>query len=201
MWTPRRVAPVFAPRLIVWEAGTGRRGRGRGAVACRNVHPNTERVESALTAGGSSSRIVELTESARTAADAAAALGCPVAAIVKSLVFTADGHPILVLASGAHRVDTGRIAALLQVGRVVRADPDLVRTATGFPIGGVTPIGHPRPLPTVVDTALAEQNLLWAAAGTPHAVFPTTYAELLRLTAGQPGAVAETGTDTETGTG
>lgn len=164
------------------------------------MHPNAVRVESALTAGGSSSRIVELTASARTAADAAAALGCPVAAIVKSLVFTADGHPVLVLASGAHRVDTGRIAALLQVERVIRADPDLVRAATGFPIGGVAPIGHPRQLPTIVDTALAEQTPLWAAAGTPHAVFSTTYAELLRLTAGQPGAVAETGTDAETRT-
>jgi prolyl-tRNA editing enzyme YbaK/EbsC (Cys-tRNA(Pro) deacylase) len=154
------------------------------------VHANAERVASALRAGGASGEVRELDDAARSADDAANALGVAVGAIVKSLVFTADGSPLLVLASGDHQVDTAAVAALLGVGRVRRADPDVVRGATGFPIGGVSPIGHPQPLTTLVDTHLASFAVIWAAAGTPHTVFPTTYAELLVLTAGTPADVA-----------
>jgi prolyl-tRNA editing enzyme YbaK/EbsC (Cys-tRNA(Pro) deacylase) len=154
------------------------------------VHANAERVASALRAGGASGEVRELDDSARTALDAANALGVPVGAIVKSLVFTADSSPLLVLASGDHRVDTAAVAALIGVSRVRRADPDVVRDATGFAIGGVAPIAHPQPLTTLVDTHLASYAVIWAAAGTPHAVFPTTYDELLVLTGGTPADVA-----------
>jgi prolyl-tRNA editing enzyme YbaK/EbsC (Cys-tRNA(Pro) deacylase) len=141
-------------------------------------------VASALRAGGASGVIRELDDSCHTAADAAAALGVPVGAIVKSLVFAADGVPVLVLVSGDHQVDTSRVAELLSVATVRRADPEVVRAATGFPIGGVAPIGHPSPLTTIVDRHLASFDAIWAAGGTPKTVFPTTYDELLRLTGG-----------------
>jgi prolyl-tRNA editing enzyme YbaK/EbsC (Cys-tRNA(Pro) deacylase) len=150
------------------------------------VHASSERVAAALRAGGATGEIRELDESAHTAVEAAGALGVPVGAIVKSLVFTADGAPLLVLASGDHQVDTAAVADTLGVGRVRRADADFVREATGFSIGGVAPIAHPQPLRTVVDTHLASFSVLWAAAGTPRSVFPTTYDELLALTAGTP---------------
>lgn len=125
-----------------------------------------------------------LPDSARTAATAAAGLGVDVGQIANSLVFEADGEPVLVVASGGHRVDTERVAAHLEVTAVRRADPAFVRDATGFSIGGVPPIGHDKPLRTVVDDDLARYDIVWAAAGHPHAVFPTTYAELLRMTGG-----------------
>jgi prolyl-tRNA editing enzyme YbaK/EbsC (Cys-tRNA(Pro) deacylase) len=156
-----------------------------------SAHPNVERVRAALHAGGADGEVRVLADSARTAPEAAAALGVPVGAIVKSLVFAADGEPVLVLASGDHQVDTARVAAALGVGAVRRADPDLVRAATGFPIGGVAPVGHPGKLRTVVDTHLASYDVLWAAAGTPHAVFPTTYDELVAITGGMPADIAQ----------
>jgi prolyl-tRNA editing enzyme YbaK/EbsC (Cys-tRNA(Pro) deacylase) len=146
------------------------------------VHANAERVAAALRAAGSSGEIRELDDSAHTAADAAAALDVPVGAIVKSLVFAADGDPVLVLASGDHQVDTDAVAATLGTGAIRRADPDTVRAATGFPIGGVAPVAHPSPLRTVIDRHLAGFEVIWAAAGTPHAVFASTYDELARLT-------------------
>lgn len=144
----------------------------------------------ALRAAGASGEVRELADSARTADDAAAALGVAVGAIVKSLVFTADGSPVLVLTSGDHQADTSRVAAALGAGAVKRADVDTVRAATGFPIGGVAPIGHPAPLTTLVDEHFASYELLWAAAGTPHTVFPTTYDELVRITGGTPASIA-----------
>jgi prolyl-tRNA editing enzyme YbaK/EbsC (Cys-tRNA(Pro) deacylase) len=135
----------------------------------------------------------ELSDSARTAVEAASALDVPVGAIVKSLVFAADGSPLLVLASGDHQVDTGKVAGIVGADTVTRADADLVRSATGFAIGGVAPLGHPSPLPTVVDRHLATYDVLWAAGGTPHTVFPTTYDELLRLTDGTAADVARDG--------
>jgi prolyl-tRNA editing enzyme YbaK/EbsC (Cys-tRNA(Pro) deacylase) len=153
------------------------------------VHASVERVAAALRAGGATGEIRELDDSARTAVEAAAALGVEVGAIVKSLVFTADDAPVLVLASGDHQVDTDAIATLLGVARVRRADADLVREATGFAIGGVAPLGHPQPLRTVIDTHLASFATIWAAAGTSHAIFPTTYDELLALTGGTPADV------------
>jgi prolyl-tRNA editing enzyme YbaK/EbsC (Cys-tRNA(Pro) deacylase) len=154
------------------------------------VHANAERVAAALRTGGATGEVRELTESARTAEDAAQALGVAVGAIVKSLVFAADGAPVLVLASGDHQVDTPTIARLLGAAAVERADVDMVRTSTGFPIGGVAPVGHPAPLPTIVDNHLASYEVVWASAGTPHTVFPTTFDELVRLTGGRAADVA-----------
>ncbi|MCU1672761.1 MAG: YbaK/prolyl-tRNA synthetase associated region [Frankiales bacterium] len=148
------------------------------------MHPSVARVAEALRERGATGEPVELAESTRTAAEAAAALGCDVGAIASSPVFRADDEPLLVMTSGAHRVDTAHVAQVLGVQRVARADADLVREATGFAIGGVAPVGHPAPLRTLVDTALAEHDVLWAAAGHPHAVFPTSFDELLRLTGG-----------------
>lgn len=105
--------------------------------------------------------------------------------IANSLVFEADGQPLLVLASGIGRVDTLVIAELLGVDEVRQATPQFVRVHTGFAIGGVAPVGHPQPLRTLVDVQLASYPVVWAAAGHPHAVFDTTYDELLRLTGGQ----------------
>ena len=154
------------------------------------LHPNAQRVQTALTTAGARGNVITLADSARTAAEAAAALGCEPGAIVKSLLFAADGAPVLVLTSGRHAVDTHRIGALLGAEHVTRADPDLVRDATGFPIGGVAPVGHPHLLRTLVDVALEDYDVVWAAAGTPHTVFPTTCAELLRITGGEPAQVA-----------
>jgi prolyl-tRNA editing enzyme YbaK/EbsC (Cys-tRNA(Pro) deacylase) len=131
-----------------------------------------------------------LPDAAATAAAAAHALGVEVGQIANSLIFMADGDPLLVLTSGAHRVDTAKVAALLGVNAVKRATPELVREHTGQAIGGVAPLGHPKPVPTLVDTALAAFDEIWAAAGIPHAVFPTTYDELVRITAGTPAVVA-----------
>ena len=151
------------------------------------------RVAAALTAAGAhvaAAGVRRLDESTHTAAAAAAALGVPVGAIVKSLVFTADGEPLLVLASGDHLVDTDRIAAALGAGSVRRADPETVRSATGFAIGGVAPVGHPAKLTTLVDTALQRYETVWAAAGHAKAVFPTTFEDLLAVTGGRAADVA-----------
>ncbi|MEE6260608.1 YbaK/EbsC family protein [Plantactinospora sonchi] len=159
-------------------------------------HPNVQAVQDALdNAGGrdgsgAASRVRVLPEAVHTAAAAAAALGIEVGQIANSLIFNADGEPLLVLTSGAHRVDTARVAATLGVSTVKRATPEFVREHTGQPIGGVAPLGHPKPVRTLVDTALAGYPEIWAAGGVPQAVFPTTYAELLRITAGSPAEVA-----------
>jgi prolyl-tRNA editing enzyme YbaK/EbsC (Cys-tRNA(Pro) deacylase) len=131
-----------------------------------------------------------LPDAVSTAVAAAAALDVEVGQIANSLIFDADGGPLLVLTSGAHRVDTAKVAALVGVSTLKRATPDFVRTHTGQPIGGVAPVGHPSPLRTLVDTALEQYDEIWAAGGIPHAVFPTTYAELLRITSGTPAEVA-----------
>lgn len=155
------------------------------------MHPNVERVAKQLRELGADGEIVELPESAPTAASAAAQLKCEVGAIANSLVFTADGAPLLVLTSGAHRVNTARVAALLGVRHVGRADPAFVRQATGQPIGGVAPVGHPAPIPTLVDSWLDKYEVVWVAGGHPHTVFPTSYAELLRITGGDPADVGD----------
>lgn len=131
-----------------------------------------------------------LPDSARTAAAAAEQLGCAVGAIANSLVFAADGEPLLVMTSGAHRVDTSLVAALVGAASVSRADARSVREWTGQVIGGVGPVGHPAPLRTIVDAWLAKYDVVWAAAGHPHAVFPTSFDELVRITGG---TVAEVG--------
>ncbi len=153
-------------------------------------HPAVRRVQAALGAAAVAGEVHLLAESARTAREAADALGCEVGAIANSLVFDADGEPLLVLTSGGHRADTARLASIVGASAVRRASPDFVREHTGQAIGGVAPVGHPAPIRTLVDTALESYEQVWAAAGHPHSVFPTTYAELLRLTAGQPADVA-----------
>jgi prolyl-tRNA editing enzyme YbaK/EbsC (Cys-tRNA(Pro) deacylase) len=161
-------------------------------------HRNIELVVAALTAGGADpariARLQVLPDAVTTAAAAAAALGVEVGQIANSLVFemTGDGasEPLLVLTSGAHRVDTAKVAALLGAGKVRRAGPEFVRAATGQAIGGVAPVGHPAPLRTLVDRALAAYDEVWAAGGIPHAVFPTTFAELVQVTGGEPADVA-----------
>lgn len=154
-------------------------------------HPNVATVVEALRAAGAAGEVRELPQSARTAALAAAQLDVPVGAIANSLLFAAAGSPLLVMTSGAHRVDTLRVAALLGVKSLERADPDFVRRHTGQPIGGVAPVGHPAPIGTLVDIALAAYDVVWAAAGHPSVVFPTTYAELLRITGGTEAEVGD----------
>ncbi|MDM7831133.1 YbaK/EbsC family protein [Cellulomonas edaphi] len=146
--------------------------------------PRTQLVADALTSAGVRGAVVSLPESAATAAMAAAALGCEVGAIANSLVFWSDGRPLLVMTSGRHRVDTLGLARRLGRTSIDRATPEQVRASTGQAIGGVAPVGHPSPLETVVDEALAEHARIWAAAGTPHTVFPTTFDELVRITGG-----------------
>lgn len=141
-------------------------------------------VQEALDAAGMPGRIVVLPDSAATAALAAQALGVPVGAIANSLVFWSDEEPLLVMTSGAHRVNTAALAARLGRGGIARATADQVVAATGQVIGGVAPTGHPRPLLTVVDEALAEFPEIWAAGGTAHTVFPLSFADLVRLTGG-----------------
>ena len=142
-------------------------------------------VHEALRAAGIAGDIVVLPDAAHTAVAAAEALGVEVGAIANSLVFECDGAPLLVMTSGAHRVDTAALAERLGRGRITRASADAVREATGQVIGGVAPTGHPAPLETIVDEALAAYPQLWAAGGTPHTVFPLTFDELVALTGGR----------------
>ncbi len=149
----------------------------------------SRRVAEALAARGLAGRIRELPASTRTAVEAAEALGCEVGAIANSLVFVADGKPLLVMTSGRHRVDVDLLAERLGKARIRRAKPEEVRAATGQAIGGVAPVGHPTPVETVVDSALADYPRVWAAGGTPHTIFPTNHAELLQVTGGTEVAV------------
>lgn len=125
-----------------------------------------------------------LPDPAPSAAAAAAQLDCETGAIANSLVFAADGAPLLVMTSGAHRVDTARVAALVGADLVHRADARSVRSWTGQAIGGVGPVGHPAPVRTLVDNWLARYDVVWAAAGHPHTVFPTSFSELIAITGG-----------------
>ena len=147
-------------------------------------HPRVAQVARLLRAAGATGAVRHLPDSARTAAAAAEQLGVAVGAIANSLVFDVGGNPLLVLTSGAHRVDELQVAGLLGVADVRRATPEFVREHTGQPIGGVAPLGHPEPIGTLVDVELSRYERVWAAAGHPSAVFPTSYEELLRLTAG-----------------
>lgn len=149
-----------------------------------NLPARSRMVHEALRAAGIAGEIVVLPDAASTAALAASALGVEVGAIANSLVFWSNDAPLLVMTSGAHRVDTTALAERLGRGDIRRATPDQVREATGQAIGGVAPTGHPAPLVTIVDEALAAYSEIWAAGGTPHTVFPLTYNELVRLTGG-----------------
>jgi Cys-tRNA(Pro) deacylase len=148
------------------------------------VKQSVRRVADALAAAGIEASITELSQSTRTAEEAAAAIGTSVPRIVKSLVFLADGEPVLALVSGSNRVDTGRLGGALGT-RIERADAARVREATGFAIGGVAPVGHATPLDVVVDRDLLQYDVVWAAAGTPNAVFPIAPADLARITDGR----------------
>jgi prolyl-tRNA editing enzyme YbaK/EbsC (Cys-tRNA(Pro) deacylase) len=150
------------------------------------VHKNAEHVARQLAALGVAGQVRELSEPAPTAATAAGQLGCDVGAIANSLVFDADGAPLLVLTSGAHRVNTAKVAAELGVAELRRADPDFVYASTGQRIGGIAPVGHPAPVRTLVDTVLRDHEVVWAAAGHVHTVFPTSFDELVRITSGTP---------------
>lgn len=177
-----------------WGGDTARGAAGR--MGGMQQHPNVQAVQRALDAAdardgsGGPSQVRLLPEAVHTAVAAAEALGIEVGAIANSLIFNADDAPLLVLTSGAHRVDTAGLAATIGVTRLRRATPEFVKEHTGQVIGGVAPVGHPKPLRTLVDTALQEYAEVWAAGGVPQAVFPTTYAELLRITAGTPADVA-----------
>lgn len=152
--------------------------RVRDALAAANLHPD----------------IVEYAETTRTAQAAADALGTTVERIVKSLVFLADGEPLVVLASGVNRVDTEKIGRELG-RRIDRADAARVREATGFAIGGVAPVGYPAPVETLIDRDLLQYDIVWAAAGTPHHVFPIAPDDLVRVSGGRVLDIRESRTD------
>lgn len=141
-------------------------------------------VEAALRAAGVEPDLRTFTESVPTAAAAAAALGCEVGAIANSLVFMQDTSPLLVLASGAHRVDTAGLAERLGTGKIRRASPEFVLEHTGQQVGGVAPVGHPRPVPTVIDADLAQFGVLWAGGGDKHTMFAISFDELVAMTGG-----------------
>ena len=154
-------------------------------------HPESasvEAVERALADAGVDPKTRWFDDGVATAQQAADALGIEIGAIANSLVFTLDGDVILVLASGAHRVDTEWLGERLG-GTIARAKPAEVKNATGQVIGGVAPLGHPAPLRTIIDEALAVYPEIWASAGHPHAVFATTYDELARITGATPSPV------------
>jgi prolyl-tRNA editing enzyme YbaK/EbsC (Cys-tRNA(Pro) deacylase) len=154
------------------------------------MHPNCESVNRILEVAGLPGRVRMLDEAVSTARAAAAYLGCPAGAIANSLIFATDGgSPLLIMTSGAHRVDMIKVGEELGV-ELQRATPEFVRKHTGQPIGGVAPVGHPKPLRTIVDRALAEYDELWAAGGIPHAVFPLSYRDLIILTSGTEADVA-----------
>jgi len=153
---------------------------------------SAQKVQDALDARGyTHCRVVEMPDSTRTAAEAAAAIGCTVAQIAKSLVFhgAQSGAPVLVIASGTNRVDPQRLAGLLGEP-VEKPDADYVRERTGFVIGGVPPLGHREPIRTFIDQDLLAFDEIWAAAGTPRAVFRLTPDDLLRITGGEVAEIA-----------
>lgn len=160
-------------------------------------HAGVRRVRAALASAGVEADVVLLDDHARTAVEAAAQLGVHVGQIASSLIFAlppagpvGDVDAVLVMTSGAHRVDTSLVAAALDVPRLDRADAALVRDRTGFAIGGVAPVGHATALRTLVDADLAQYAEIWAAAGHPRTVFRTTFDELVRVTGGTPTVVA-----------
>jgi Cys-tRNA(Pro) deacylase len=150
------------------------------------MHPTAKKVADAAQTLGLNIDIKEFQATTRTAEDAAAAIGCTVAQIVKSLLFAVDGQPVMALVSGTNRLDEKKLAALCGVGKkkVKRASADIVREATGFAIGGVPPFGHISKLPVYIDQDFWQFNVIWAAAGTPNTVFAITPAELNRVTGG-----------------
>ena len=148
------------------------------------MKPAVRKVQSAIRQLGIEREVIELGVDARTSQQAADALGVGVGQIAKSLVFTVNRSPLLVIASGANRVDELKLEKLAG-GKVRRADPETVKQATGYAIGGVPPLGHPTPLPVYIDPDLFQYELIYAAAGVPECVFPLTPAELVQGTGGR----------------
>ncbi|MEE8163875.1 MAG: YbaK/EbsC family protein [Anaerolineae bacterium] len=146
---------------------------------------SVDRVREYLKHCGLTIEVMELAESTRTAALAAEAVGSPLGSIVKSLVFLADGKPVLVLVAGDKRADHRKLEKILKAKQVMIADADQVREATGFAIGGVPPVAHRTKLPTLIDKNLGQFETLYAAAGSPRAVFPISYEALVEITEGQ----------------
>ena len=154
------------------------------------LSPSAQKVQEALAARGFTNQVVEHEQTTRTSAEAAQAVGCEVGQIAKSLVFKGrqSGKAILVTASGANRVDEKKLRDLVGE-KVEKPDADFVRERTGFVIGGVPPLGHAEPLITFIDEDLMQFDSIWAAAGTPNAVFPLTPAELVKMTGGKVAAI------------
>ena len=150
------------------------------------THPSVQKMQDILHASGFTCEVFELSESTRTAPDAANAVGCALGQIVKSLIFKGQstGKPILALVSGTNRADEGNLS-VLSGEPIGRADPEFVRAVTGFAIGGVPPIGHPQPIETFIDEDLMQFDTVWSAAGTPHAVFESSPSDLVRVTRGK----------------
>jgi prolyl-tRNA editing enzyme YbaK/EbsC (Cys-tRNA(Pro) deacylase) len=163
-------------------------------VACpvvTGLHPNCILINELLSQAGVDGRVQLLPDAAPTAAIAAEMVGVEVGAIANSLIFTtAEGEPLLVLTSGAHRVDTAKVAALVGTAKLTRSTAEFVRSATGQSIGGVAPVGHPSRIRTLIDADLRQYQEIWAAGGVPHSVFPITYAELIALTGAEQADVA-----------
>ncbi len=157
------------------------------------ANPSVIRVTALLKEFGCTGQVTVLSDSARTAIDAANALNIEVGQIASSIVFKLpSGNPLLVITSGRHRVDTDLVARNLGVEKLHRADADFIKSASGFSIGGVSPIGWINPPEiTVLDEALNEHEVAWAAAGHPHSVYATSFAELLRVTGATPMIIAE----------
>jgi prolyl-tRNA editing enzyme YbaK/EbsC (Cys-tRNA(Pro) deacylase) len=186
---------MSAPDFPAADLGPGTPAQATPAMPDLSTHPSVQRVLAALAIHHVEPTVVTLPDAVRTAAAAAAALGITPAEIANSLIFRAlceNGTvaPLLVLTSGAHRVDLVKVADLLDdVDHIERADADFVRDTTGFAIGGVAPVGHVNsldtgPLVVLVDVSLSRHRHVWAAAGHSHTVFQTTYEELLRVTGG-----------------
>ena len=151
-----------------------------------DLHPSALSVARTLRARGVAGSILQFRESTKTAAQAAAAIGCPVGAIASCLVFVLDDEPVVIIKSGAFRVEPTLFVERVGGHSLRRASPEEVRAATGQPIGGVSPVGWPAALRVFVDDSLRQFDVLWAACGTPNAVFATTFAELSELTNGAP---------------
>ena len=156
-------------------------------------NPSVIRVTALLKELGCSGEVTILSDSARTALDAANALGIEVGQVASSIVFRLpSGNPLLVITSGRHRVDTELVAKNIGVEKLHRADADFVKNASGFSIGGVSPVGWVnQPEITLIDQALNDYDVAWAAAGHPHSVYPTSFEELVRVTGATPMVVGD----------
>lgn len=160
-----------------------------------DLHPSAAKVQAALEAGEATGRVTQLTESTGTSVQAAEALGVEVGQIGKSLVFLVDEQPVVIVLRGSDRLDTEALRTHLGAVAVRRPDADEVRRATGYAIGGVSPIALPAGVPVLVDDGLAAYDVVWVAAGTPNSVFPTSFQELTRLCAADTGQFREAGRD------